>query len=426
MVSNSGPGFHKGLMKILLLTPFFPHSRADHGGGQILYQRQRHLPREVKVTLVSFIHPSERFHLQEARELFHEVHVVDRLRNEDRSAAGLFFQRLKILNLLAFTARPFLLAKFYSSSMARLVNRVASSGDFHLLQVEYSYMTQYLPHKWEKPCLFFEHEAAPFLAMDALQSARGLRRIFLRQDQARWRAHLRKICPRFTEVLAINKMDQHRLMEAVPNLQVGIWPLGIDLPSPAPDFSTPEEPRLVFFGNYTHKPNVDAAVFLASEIFPLVRAQIPAAILHLVGPHPPPEVKAFENDPGVMVPGFVEDLDGYLRGASAILAPLRKGGGLRVKNLKALALGLPLITTSLGAEGLGGSPGKDFLIAETAGEFIQAILSLLQNPGLRQSLGAGGRALVEREFFWPSRVNRMMEIYRRVLEKREDSKESFS
>ena len=154
---------------------------------------------------------------------------------------------------------------------------------------------------------------------------------------------------------------------------------------------------MLFVGNYLHPPNVEGALWLAREVWPLVRRLSPGARLTLAGRAPPPEIAAL-TAADVRVPGMVDDLRPLYARASMVTAPIFWGSGVRIKILEALACGLPLVTTALAAEGIDLRQGESALFAEQPGEFAAAIARLLDDAALRVRLSAAGRALVERDY----------------------------
>ncbi|HUS16326.1 MAG TPA: glycosyltransferase family 4 protein, partial [Chloroflexia bacterium] len=156
--------------------------------------------------------------------------------------------------------------------------------------------------------------------------------------------------------------------------------------------ATRDAGTLLFVGNFNHPPNVDAAVWLVEAILPIVRAECPGVRLLLVGKDPPSAVRALASA-GVAVTGTVPEVAPYLREATVFVAPLRQGGGMRIKVLEALASGIPVITTPVGAAGIVAQPGRDLLVAEDAAAFAAAALRALEDPALRDRLGAAGAAL---------------------------------
>jgi glycosyltransferase involved in cell wall biosynthesis len=158
--------------------------------------------------------------------------------------------------------------------------------------------------------------------------------------------------------------------------------------------------RLVFTATMNYGPNAEAAIHFATHIWPQVRAAIPDATLKIVGHGPPAPVRQLGQRPGITVTGSVPDVRPYLASAQAVVVPLRIGGGTRLKIVEALAMAKPVVTTTLGAEGLAVEPGRHLLIADDPDAFASDVIALLRDPARRASLAHAGRALVEERYDW--------------------------
>ncbi len=153
--------------------------------------------------------------------------------------------------------------------------------------------------------------------------------------------------------------------------------------------------RLLFFvGNLAHQPNVDGIVWFGREIWPLIRQASPEARLEIGGRNPPAGVSLLGEIPGISLLGWVPDTAICLERAAISIAPLRFGGGMKGKVTEALAHGVPVVTTSFGAQGFSGRTGEHFHIADEPAEFAKAVITLLQNPGEAHEMGLRGQALV--------------------------------
>lgn len=180
---------------------------------------------------------------------------------------------------------------------------------------------------------------------------------------------------------------------------VMVVPNGTDLdryrPSPLP-----AEPRLVFTGALYTVPNVDAVQWFCRRVLPLVRAEVPAARLDIVGQRPAPEVRVLA-DPGVVaIHADVGSVAPYFESARVAVVPVRVGSGSRLKALEALAAGRPVVGTSIGLEGLGLRAGEQALVADDAPAFAAAVVRLVRDDGAASALAGAGRAEVERRFGW--------------------------
>ena len=150
-----------------------------------------------------------------------------------------------------------------------------------------------------------------------------------------------------------------------------------------------------FVGGFRHQPNVDAVLWFVRDVYPLIRARIPDAVFCIAGSHPPDVVLALRDIPGVEVLGYVDDTTRWLDSAAVSVAPLRYGAGMKGKVTEALSVGLPVVTTSVGAQGLGATSGKHLRIADSEADFAQAVVETLEEPAIAEQMGLDGQALVE-------------------------------
>lgn len=150
-----------------------------------------------------------------------------------------------------------------------------------------------------------------------------------------------------------------------------------------------------FVGGFRHQPNVDAVLWFVHCVYPLIRARLPDAVFRIAGSHPPDDVQALQGIPGVEVLGYVDDTTRWLDSADVSVAPLRYGAGMKGKVTEALSAGLPVVTTSVGAQGLGARSGKHLRIADSEAEFAQAVVETLEEPAMAEQMGLDGQALVE-------------------------------
>jgi sugar transferase (PEP-CTERM/EpsH1 system associated) len=206
----------------------------------------------------------------------------------------------------------------------------------------------------------------------------------------------------FRQVIVVSEQERARLAGHCPAGRIAIVPNGVDTSYFAPQPVVTEEPdSLVFVGSFFWPPNADAARWLVGDILPLIRREVPGVRLCLIGHDPPPEARALAHPPDVVVTGSVPDARPYLARAAVCVVPMRIGGGTRLKILDALAMGRPVVSTSLASEGLDLADGHELVIADGAEAFAEATVRLLRDPAQRAALGAAGRRAVERRYTWP-------------------------
>jgi GT2 family glycosyltransferase len=193
--------------------------------------------------------------------------------------------------------------------------------------------------------------------------------------------------------LVVSEAEREHLAELDPALEILVVPNvhRIAGEPPGPDGRA----GLLFVGGFEHMPNVDAVAFLASEIMPRVWEELPEAELTIVGPDAPPEVHALAR-PGIVVAGWVPDLDPLLEGSRVMVAPLRFGAGMKGKVTQSLAAGLPVVATTVAAEGLGAQDGRELHIADDPAEFARRVVALHGDDDAWWAMSRSGRELARR------------------------------
>ena len=212
--------------------------------------------------------------------------------------------------------------------------------------------------------------------------------------------------------LTVSEADKQVLLARAPGLNVEVVENGVDTKVHTP-LSKPTRPQtMLLVGSMVYHPNIDAACFFSEEVFPLIRARCPDAQLMIVGKSPPPRVCQLDEASGIEVHGDVADVVPFYEQATLSLAPLRAGGGTRLKILESMALGRPVVATTTGAEGLRVSDGTHLLIADSAVALADACARLLSEPASCSTIAAAARELVEREYDWSSIASRLRRLYR--------------
>jgi glycosyltransferase involved in cell wall biosynthesis len=232
----------------------------------------------------------------------------------------------------------------------------------------------------------------------------------------------RKLLHAFDCTIALSDVDAEALRALSPNSRVEVAPSGTMVEDPPEPKEHSGAPTIAFVGYYKHAPNVDGAQWLATEILPLVRAQVPDARLRLIGRNAPASVAELAQPGIVEVAGYVEDLAQALADATAIALPLRTGGGLRGKLLEAWAAGKPVVATPVACEGVEAEGGVHCLIADDAREFADSLVALLRDESLRLHLGASGRLLARQRYSVEASVDRYDAVCRELCQRAKEPK----
>jgi glycosyltransferase involved in cell wall biosynthesis len=237
-----------------------------------------------------------------------------------------------------------------------------------------------------------------------------------RLEAARFRAHVRRHAGRCTQAWAVSAGDAAQVGALVPGLAVDVVPNGVDaaLLGRLP-LAGGEDGRLLFTGTLSYAPNAEGILWFARECWPRIRAARPAARMAVVGREPPPAVVRLADEPGIEVTGWVESLEPQLAAAQVSIAPLRSGGGTKLKVLEALAAGRPLVATTAAAAGIDVADGEHLLVRDDPAAFADAVLALLGDPDRRTALAAAGRERVAARYDWPVLAAAMHESLARWL-----------
>jgi glycosyltransferase involved in cell wall biosynthesis len=229
-------------------------------------------------------------------------------------------------------------------------------------------------------------------------------------------AYERMLLRRYDHVLVVSQDDREALQRLHPATPMTIVPNGVDTHtfSRAAVASHPAAtPTLVFTGTLDFRPNIDAVLWFAGSVLPLVRAQQPAVRLVVVGRNPVPAIRALDDGERVQVHGDVADVRPFIASATLYVLPMRMGGGVRLKLLEALAMEVPVVSTRMGASGVPElRDGAHIALADSPAEFAAALLRLLDDATLRQRMGEAGRALVCQHYDWQVVVPRLEGVYR--------------
>lgn len=230
-------------------------------------------------------------------------------------------------------------------------------------------------------------------------------RLFATLDRTRLAAFEKRALPSFDAILVCSEIDRARL----PYSGVEVIPNGVELPVRPGDLGGGDEHTLLFVGFMDYGPNADAVQFFAEEILPTIRKTLPRARLVAVGRTSNPRVLRLHDGAAVNLVGEVPDLEPYYRSASVVVVPLRAGSGTRIKILEAFAWRRPVVSTSIGVEGIPARHGEEILVRDAPDAFAAECIDLLMNPGRRAALAERGRRLAE-ERQWGAIRPRLAEL----------------
>jgi glycosyltransferase involved in cell wall biosynthesis len=406
-------------MRILLVTPMPPQSQAPGATPLVLHAELLGLMPRHEITLITIagLEPGEQEAVDQLMAMKLDVRAIRRTQPQGLQR---WQRRWRLASKWLGDRYPWRTVWFWEAKVQRILDQLLAEKSFDLVIVEdnamgiYNYLTN-------TPKLFSEHEVRRSRAIDrAGLRWRDLPHWILKEsDWARWPSYQRSVWRKFDRIQAFTRRDAEAIRMMAPEVakRVRVNPFGIEIPT-ALDTDVQEPNSILFVGNFTHAPNVDAALWLGKEIMPLLREQCPGVMLSLIGIYPPPEVKALACK-DIQVTGPVPQIEPYFARAALVVAPVRIGGGMRMKVLQAMALGKAIVTTSRGAEGLAVNDLQPPLAtADESSGFSQVVLRLLSDLNARRELGRQARDYVSANFSAQAYAKRIEGIYDEMLEER--------
>lgn len=394
-------------MKILWLKTELLHP-IDKGGKIRTYQMLRHLKKEHRITYLALEDSSTSVDArQKAEEYCHELVTVPFATHKK---FGLRFAAAILGGLLSNS--PYFLAKYASRAMREAVARLTQEDRYDVLVCDFLMPAVNIPLEVHRrlPTVLFQHNVEAMIWKRHWEVASNpVSRAFLRSQ---WRKCLRQeaaLSSRFDRVIAVSVLDADAMRTQYGLNRVGHVPTGVDTEYFTLDRreGVAERPHhLVFTGSMDWLPNEDAAIYFTTQVLPLIRSRLPGVTISFVGRNPTRAVRRLTKvDPTVVVTGAVPDIRPFLQDAAAFVVPIRVGGGTRLKIYEAMAAGLPVISTSVGAEGLEVCDGDHLLIADDPAAFAEQVLNVLTGPELARSLAIAGQNFIRMNKSW-SRVSR--------------------
>jgi glycosyltransferase involved in cell wall biosynthesis len=383
-------------MRILWIKTELLHP-LDKGGRIRSYQMLRSLSRQHHVTYLclddGLAAPDAR---ERAREYAQDVVLVP-FRAPAKMSLGFFAALLR--NLLS--PLPYAVARYHSPALREQVRRLAASAD--LIVSDFLSSSLNVPDGLPAPTVLFEHNVEAIIwQRHATVPQHPLRRAYMRLQWRRMLRHEARECRRFSHVVAVSAIDAEIIRREYVVASVGHVPTGVDLAYFSASRPRPRDSReLVFVGSMDWMPNDDGIRWFASEVFGRIQERVSGTRLTVVGRSPSPGMRELAaRNAAIEVTGTVADVRPYLERAAVSVVPLRIGGGTRLKIYELMASGVPVVSTTIGAEGLPIRHGEHLLIADTAAEQVSAICALLADQARGEVLAVNALRHVQEHCSW--------------------------
>lgn len=396
-------------MKILMLTPYLPFP--DSSGGQIRsYNLIKSLSKKHEITLFSLIKDdSEKRFIPELAKYCKKVRVFKRSKSP---------WTLRNILLTGFGPYPFLVIRNLSPQQKKAVQLEIQNVHYDLIHAETFYVMPHIPET-TIPILLVEQTIEYLVYKHYVEGSKNfLLKLLFSIDVAKLRFWETKFWKKADTVVAVSESDKDEMIKLASGLKVDLVPNGVNLSFFKQKTSWKSNtPRILFIANFKWLQNVEAAELLLKEVYPLVHAKNPNAKVWIVGQHIPEEILASKSE-NIIIDNLREDDQEGIRNAyfesSVFVSPLRGPGGTRLKHLAAMAARLPLVTTSVGAEGLSAIDGREALIRNNSKDIAEATIKVLSDNELAKTIANNARKLVEDKFSWFKMAEYLDKIYEKT------------
>ena len=399
-------------MRILVIASYLPYPEIS--GGRIrMYNLLRRVANRHEVSLAALLEsPEDSEGVPHLRQFCARVETASFPAHQRSRLA-------KAPSMLRYVlqGKPPDLMLLHSEELVGKIQDLFSTLPFDIVQIE-SVMGLYLEvlpqNRSYKSIQMFQNVESSQFARIARVERRGYGKLRAWINSISMRYWEHRYAENFDRCTTVSELDQQMLMKANPRLQIDVIPNGVDTEKYQLLPVSPEKSSLMFIGNMGYPPCVDAVLYFCSEILPLIREAIGPIELWIVGADPRPEVLRLDGG-GVRVTGRVPDVVPYYQQSTVCVVPLRAGGGTRLKILEAMALGRPVVSTTIGCEGLEVVDGEHIYIADTPEKFAEKTVRLLRDRRSYQRMRTNGRQLVEARYSWDEIAQRLMEVYEEVI-----------
>ena len=376
-------------MRIAFLTPYLPVP-ANTGGKIRSYYLLRALARHHDVDLFTTYYGATPHANGSVGEICRVVHQVRLEKNGGRTRWSALWDEL-----------PNAIEHFQTPEALREVRDRLSSTPYDLVVADEICMAPYVEGVSRPRIVMRQKVDHLHYRLLATKQRWGVRRVEQLMDARKFRSFEQRYMASFDGAVSCSQDDADFIQDLTPGLPVTVIGNGVDLeyfrPTPMP-VSGP--PKLLYLGSMNYEPNIDAVDHFFRRIHPHLVSLVPDVEVQVVGHGPPPAIRAWERLPGVTVTGAVSDVRPYIEACTALIVPLRFGGGTRLKILEAIAAGRPVVSTSIGAEGLGLGHGEHLLLADEPTAFARETARLVHDAALRRRLTEASRPVVAERFAW--------------------------
>lgn len=402
-------------MRVLFLSqivPFPPHGGVLQRGFNLL----RELGNRVELHLAAFHHP--------------DILTTDDQIEESRAVLSDFCESVTYFELLpkrsalykwmaigtgVFDPRPFSVIAHRSTALRSWVTEFIEREQADLVHYDTIGLAPYRNIAETVPSVLTHHNIESQLMTRRAASDGWAAGTYASMQSRKLRRYEARVSPLFDVNVVVSSVDEIELRSIAPGISTVVVPNGVDTSYFVPGNES-DAASVVWAGGMNMFANRDAVTYFVERIWPRICRERPDVVFHVIGQDAPPQLTEFAaRDSRLKVHGFVEDVRSFIQQASVYVVPIRVGGGTRLKVLDALALGKPIVSTSIGCEGIDVTDGLNIRVADDPGDFAAAVVDLLSDTKQRRTLGSAARSLAESRYAWGPITDTLVGAYRHAI-----------
>jgi glycosyltransferase involved in cell wall biosynthesis len=395
-------------------------------GGKIrTYNLLRELRKRCEVTYISLTsnHDLPNGERKNSKECW-VSEIATYFRPEEKKWGAEFYMRLlgRMFSLRPYIVQKYLcqqIREFQRRLLAQLANGKAASKDQTVLICDFLEMAGNVVWSAPWPKILFQHNVESVIWRRHYENETNwLKRAYFWFEFQRLRRYERSVCNRFDLVLAVSERDKETFRAMGVTKPIEVIETGVDV-----EFFTPQQDvksipgRLLFLGSLDWMPNIDGLRWFVEDIYSRIKKACPHATLDIVGRRPTPTIVSLQrNENSIRVVGDVPDVRPYIAAADIFVVPLRVGSGTRLKIFEAMAMDRPVVSTTIGAEGLPLTHEKDLLLADSSETFAEQVAQLLSEPNKKKTISETGHRMVTDNYSWETVSEKLFEVCRSIQE----------
>lgn len=400
-------------MKILFLTLIVPYP-PDAGPRIKTWNVLKYLAEQgYSITLVTFVRKDEEKHLPQLKRICEKVIPIPIQRTKIRDVLSMISSQLR--------CTPFLIERDYRPEMALALKKLLQEEIFNVVHIDQVNMAQFVVNQdnihLSSKTIFDAHNAT-WAILDRMRSQVPLFfRPLITLEAKKLKKYEYRLVKQVDHVLTVTEIDRDLLLEKPgdPSLvsKLHVLPIAVNTQEIQPVMRKKGSQQILTIGSLNYPPNADGIRWFLREVFPLIKKINDAALLTIIGKNPPNDfyylAAPFGDD--IQIKGYVEDLTPHLENSALMVVPVLAGGGMRVRILEAFARGIPVVTTTIGLEGIAANNGKEVLVEDDPVSFARAVVKLLDQPARQQTLAENARELVTKLYDWKVVLKELDRIY---------------